>query len=286
MVRRAFPLDRLTALRVGGPADRLATPRTDAELLETLARASDEGLPVRVLGGGQNLLVDDAGVEGLVLSLRRLKGIEVRGDLIVARAGVTIARLVATSVRHSLKGLECLVGVPGTIGGAIRMNAGGVHGAIGDHVEWVRGVTVHGEPFRFSGAACGFQYRGSRLDGAIVSEAGIRLERVNEDLRMRTREIFAKKRASQPLGAATAGCMFRNPGLPGKESAGWLIDQTGMKGVRRGGARFSPLHANFVENRGDATFADIWSLLSEAVGRVTDRFGVDLRLEVQVWKRA
>jgi UDP-N-acetylmuramate dehydrogenase len=285
MDRRAFPLEHRTSLRVGGPADRFAEPETEEELLAALARAADDDLFVRVLGGGQNLLVDDRGVEGLVLSLRRLRGIEVRGNLIVARAGVTTARLLATAVAHSLSGLECLAGVPGTVGGAVRMNAGGVHGTIGDRVEWVRGFTLRGERFMLSRRGCGFRYRGSSLEGAIVSEAGIRLTPTKEDLRARTRWVFVRKHQSQPLGAATAGCMFRNPTLPGGESAGWLIERAGMKGVRQGGARVSPVHANFVENRGDATFADIRGLLFETMYRVADRFGVDLALEVCVWKR-
>lgn len=283
MEERAYPLDRLTSLGVGGPAGRILWPETEAELAAALRRAADEGIPVRALGGGKNLLVGDAGVPGLVVALSGLRRVVERGAVIVAGAGVPTASLVSRSVRLGLSGLECLVGVPGTIGGAVRMNAGGRPGSIGDRVLWVRGVTRSGEPFRFGREGCGFAYRTSRLGGTFVTEVALELVPTDRDLRTETRAIFTAKKASQPLAAATAGCMFRNPVLPGGESAGLLLERVGMKGVDRGGARFSPVHANFVENRGDASSRDVMELLGEGRRRVLDRYGVDLALEVEVW---
>ena len=229
-----------------------------------------------------NLLVSDDGVPGLTVHLGRLKGVAVRGDVVVAAAGVSTATLVSRAVSLGLDGLQCLVGVPGTIGGAVRMNAGGAPGSIGDRVLWVRGQDSRGEPFRLGRRECGFAYRASALAGSFVTEVGLRLEPTDRDLRRETREIFARKKATQPLTVATAGCMFKNPP---QGSAGALLDRAGLKEVSRGGARFSPVHANFVENRGDATFKDVAELLTEGHRRVLDGFGVDLALEVLVWTR-
>lgn len=283
MEKRAYPLERLTSLGVGGPAERILWPETEAELAAALRRAAEEGVPVRALGGGKNLLVGDAGVAGLVVALTGLRRVVEKGPVLVAGAGASTAALVSRSVRRGLAGLECLVGVPGTIGGAVRMNAGGRLGFVGDRVRWVRGVTRTGEPFRFDRESCGFEYRTSRLAGTFVTEVALELVPTDRDLRAETRALFAAKKASQPLAAATAGCMFKNPGLPGGESAGLLLDRAGMKGVARGGARFSPVHANFVENRGDASARDVMELLVEGRRRVLDRFGVDLALEVELW---
>jgi UDP-N-acetylmuramate dehydrogenase len=285
MERRAFPLERLTSLRVGGPADRLESPESEAELREVLVRATEEGQEVRALGGGRNLLVDDRGVGGVVISLLRLTGLRVRGDLVVAGAGLSLPKLLGRTVARSLGGLECLAGVPGTVGGAVRMNAGGAHGAIGDRVEWVRALTRRGEPLRLDRAACGFAYRSSRLAGLFVTEVALRLTGGAEGLRGRIREIFEAKRRTQPLASATAGCMFKNPHLPRGEGAGLLLDRVGVKGLTRGGAEFSTRHANFLLNKGGATFADMTGLIQEAHRRVVDRFGVDLALEVEIWRR-
>ena len=160
------------------------------------------------------------------------------------------------------------------------MNAGGATGSVGERVLWVRGYTRYGDPFTFSREGCGFRYRASRLAGTVVTQAAFRLVPGGDGLRGRVHEIFAKKKASQPLSAKTCGCMFKNPSLPNGESAGFLLDRTGMKGRTVGGARISPLHANFVENRGDATFTDVYALLTEGFRRVRDRFGVLLELEV------
>jgi UDP-N-acetylmuramate dehydrogenase len=280
-----YPLSRLTSLGVGGFADRLLFPETGEELRDALRRAADEEREVRALGGGKNLLVDDDGVPGTVIGLSRLRSLSVDGTTVTAGAGVRTATLVSRSVRRGLSGLLCLVGVPGTVGGAVRMNAGGVHGTIGDRVVEVRGLTRDGEPWRFGREACGFGYRTSRLAKTFVTEVVLSLEPAKGDVARRVREVFAEKRFSQPLEAATAGCMFKNPGLPGGESAGRLIDLAGLKGHVAGGARISPKHANFVENRGDATYDDIRTLVERARERVFSQFGVELQMEVEVWCR-
>lgn len=285
MEERGYPLARLTSLGVGGPAERLLFPESEAELAAALRCASGEGVPVRALGGGRNLLVDDRGTRGLTIGLGRLKSYAREGAVLVAGAGVSTAALLSRAVGASLAGLECLVGVPGTVGGAVRMNAGGRYGFLGDRVLRVRGVDAHGEAFCWSAEECGFGYRSSRLAGSFVTEATFVLEPCDGDLRSRIRAIYEEKKASQPLRAATAGCMFRNPARGSTRSAGALLDAVGMKGVSRGGARYSPVHANFVENRGDARFSDVMELLIEGRRRVLDGHGVRLALEVEVWMR-
>jgi UDP-N-acetylmuramate dehydrogenase len=284
-VRPAFPLEQLTSFRIGGPADRLALVDSESGLRDELRWAADEGLPARALGGGKNLLVDDRGVRGLVVSLCGLRKLEFRGPEVVSGAGVPLSTLIRRTAERGLSGMEVLAGVPGTVGGAVRMNAGGAHGAIGEVVRRVAGYTAGGEPFALDREGCGFAYRQSALEGTFLTEIVLRLVPSKADLRARAKEILSGKRATQPLSAATAGCVFKNPvGDPGR-SAGWLLEQAGMKGRRCGAAQVSPQHANFVMNLGGATFHEVMTLLREGRDRVLDRFGVDLSLELEVWKR-
>jgi UDP-N-acetylmuramate dehydrogenase len=285
MEKQRYPLSGLTTLGIGGPADRYVVPETEAELADALKGAADEDQPVRALGGGANLLVSDDGIEGVVVSMNRLRGLTVSGGLLIAGAGVPTGMLVGRAVRSGLSGLECLVGVPGTAGGAVRMNAGGKYGTIGDRVAWVRGLTARGEEYVFPTEACGFGYRESRLAGTFVTEVALALTPSAENLTGRVRRIFEEKKAVQPLRAATAGCMFRNPARACGESAGRLIDLVGLRGYVCGGARISPLHANFVENRGDATFEDVLTLVRMARSLVYSRYGIDLSLEVEIWRK-
>jgi len=275
------------SLGVGGPAERLAVPETDRELARVLRLAAASGTRVRALGGGRNLLVHDRGIRGTVVSLTRLTGTRFDGDLLVARAGTTLPALLGRAIRAGLSGLEGLSGVPGTVGGAIRMNAGTAAGSIGDRVVWVRGYDRSGDPFRFDRERCGFRYRGSDLGDRFVAEAAFALtpggsEFGRREIGDRAREIFNRKRRTQPLAAATAGCVFKNPD---GESAGRLLDEVGMKDLRRGGARISPVHANFVENAGGATFDDVMGLVEDGRRRVREAFGVELALEVEVWRK-
>jgi UDP-N-acetylmuramate dehydrogenase len=277
------PLSRYTSLGVGGPPDRFAAPSTEEELRQNLVEAAERAEPARALGGGKNLLVDDLGVEGLVVSFSRLRSLAVDGPVVTAQAGASLPALVNRAAAAGLAGVEGLAGIPGTVGGAVRMNAGGRFGEIGDRVTEVRGFRPDGLPFVLDRAGCGFQYRGSGLDGSFVTGVTLRLEPSGADIRGRVRDLIATKAATQPLAAATAGCTFRNP--PGGRSAGELLDRAGLKDVTCGGARFSPRHANFVENLGGATFADIVRLIEEGRRRVWSEFGIRLELEVEVWRR-
>lgn len=281
-----YPLSRATTFRIGGPAERACQPRSTDEVAAALHVARTEGWAVRCVGMGSNLLVDDEGVDGLVLLMRGLQGLAFEGASVTAGAGVTNNQILKAARARGLTGLDCLVGYPGTLGGDVRMNAGGAPGYIGTLVEWVKGIEPSGRVAYRDGPACGFRYRGSDLDGFVVTEVRLRL-RTGEDpeeAALRAAAIRDRKKATQPLALPSAGCVWKNPedGPP----AGRLVEEAGGKGLRIGGAEVSTLHANFIVNRGDATCADVLALMEEVRHRVADRSGVVLRQEVIHWSDA
>ena len=285
-VASRFPLSSATTFRIGGPAERAVMPRSTDEVAEALHVARTEGWAVRCVGMGSNLLVDDGGVDGLVLLMRGLEGLDFEGTAVTVGAGITNNRILKAVRARGLTGLDCLVGYPGTLGGAVRMNAGGAPGYIGPLVEWVKGVEPSGRVSYRDGKACGFRYRGSDLDGFVVTEVRLRL-RGDEDIEaatLRAAAIRDLKKATQPLHLPSAGCVWKNPG--GGPPAGRLVDEAGCKGFRIGGAEVSELHANFIVNRGEATCADVLALMADVRHRVHDRTGILLEQEVIHWSDA
>lgn len=281
-----FPLSRVTTFRIGGPARWAVSPRDGNEVAAALRTARDAGMAVHVVGMGSNLLVADGGVDGLVLLARTLSSRGVDGDLAVFGSGVSNAVALRFARAHGLGGLECLVGYPGTLGGAVRMNAGGTSGYIGDRVEWVRAVDRDGAVRVLSPGECAFRYRGSDLDHLVVTEVALRLPLADpEEFLLRCREIYDRKRSSQPLHLPSAGCVWKNPSRVsgGGRSAGRLVDEAGCKGLRVGGAEVSSMHANFMVNLGGATCADVLALCDEVHRRVLDATGVHLEREVILW---
>jgi len=281
-VSRRFPLSGETTFKIGGPAEWAARPRTAAEVESILKAARGEGMEVRCVGMGSNLLVADEGVGGLVLLMRGLDSIAIDGDLAVVGAGVTNTRMIIAARDRGLGGLECLVGYPGTLGGAVRMNAGGTPGYVGTRVEWVRGIDGEGRVVTRPAAACGFRYRGSDLSDLVVTEVALRLPKAPdlEAYVVRCDAINRKKRASQPMSLPSAGCAWKNP--PG-DAAGRLVEFAGCKGLRVGGAEVSPVHANFIVNRGGASCSDVVILMNEVRQRVFDAAGILLDREVIHW---
>jgi UDP-N-acetylmuramate dehydrogenase len=284
------PLGPLTTFRVGGPADYLFEPRDSAELLAALEAARREGVPVTMLAGGSNVLVSDAGVRGLVIRPRRGSIREAGPGLVEADAAVTINGLVRWTVTRGLAGLESWAGTPGTVGGAIHGNAHFGGRLIGEHVVSARLVDRDGRIGVVPGGAMGFGYDRSRLQGSgeyLVSATFRVAPGESAELRRRARASLAFRKATQPLGAPSAGCVFQNP-QPGRDqlppdlpwSAGALIDRAGLKGRVVGGARVSPAHANFIVNDGSATAADIRQLIEICRMTVRETFGVQLRDEI------
>jgi len=285
-VRRDYSLARLTTVRAGGSADFFARPETEREVIGLLAWAEGEGLPVGVVGSGSNLLVSDDGFRGLVIKLTgELTRVERDGMQIVCGGGARLPSAAAKAAGWGLTGLEFGVNIPGTVGGAVRMNANAYGGELGRVLELVTVCTPEGsEPRRPEDL--GFRYRGSNLgDRDVVAVATFALSEGNPaDVKATMADMRRRRKEAQPSGIKTFGSTFVNPDDPRAEnrSAGQLLDAAGCGGLQIGGARLSPKHANFVENTGGATTADILAVMGEARRRVHERFGVTLEPEVQV----
>jgi UDP-N-acetylenolpyruvoylglucosamine reductase len=285
-VERDHPLARLTTVRTGGGADWFARPSGEGELIELLAWAAGEGLALGVIGSGSNLLVADEGFHGLAIKLEgELAAIERDGERVVCGGGARLPSAAARSAGWGLSGLEFGVNIPGTAGGAVRMNANAYGGQLGEVLEWVEVCTAGGRDRRLP-EQLDFSYRSSNLgDGEVVSRASFRL-RPDEPaaIKQRLERMRGKRREAQPSGIKTFGSTFKNPDDERAEgrSAGQLLEAAGCRGLRQGGARFSVKHANFVENQSGATTADVLELMAEGRRRVQERFGVVLEPEVQI----
>ena len=285
-LERDYSLERLTTVRTGGPADFFARPDTPECLAELLAWADSEGQEVGVIGSGSNLLVADAGFRGLVMKLDgTLTSIERDGRRMLCGGGARLPQAAARAAREGLTGLEFGVNIPGTVGGAVKMNANAYGGDLSRALEWVDVATPAGTDRREPGDL-GFSYRHSNLGPReVVARASFALDEADpESVKATLADMRARRKAAQPSGIKTFGSTFKNPGDAAAEgrSAGVLLDEAGCRGLTVGGARFSEKHANFVENTGDATTADVIALMAEGRRRVRERFGVELEPEVQL----
>lgn len=282
-LRSGEPLARHTWLHLGGPAEHFAEPRDVDELRALVVRCAQEAVPVRVLGGGSNILVRDEGVPGVVVSASApaLSQIEVRRDTVVAGGGAKLGHVISTSVREGLGGLETLVGIPGTVGGALHGNAGGHGGDIGQRTYRATVMTRKGDILERERDEMVFGYRTSSLDELVILSAQFQLEEGDPlELTRRMQKQWIVKKANQPLSHQSAGCIFKNPrGM----SAGMLIDQVGLKGTRIGGAEVSERHANFIVADESATAQDVLRLIDLVRSRVDERLGVELELEIEIW---
>lgn len=285
-VERDYPLERLTTVRAGGRADLFARPAREEELVEVLRWAAEEEVPVEVVGSGSNLLVADAGFRGLALKLDGdLTRVEREGTRLVCGGGARLPSATAKAASWGLGGLEFGINIPGTVGGAVRMNANAYGGELAQVLEWVAVCTANGAERRRPDQL-GFRYRRSSLGpGEVVARASFQLaEGEVAAIKATLAEMRGKRREAQPSGIKTFGSTFKNPEDPGAEgrTAGQLLEAAGCRGLQIGGARFSGKHANFVENAGGATTADILAIMAEGRRRVHERFGVLLEPEVQV----
>jgi UDP-N-acetylenolpyruvoylglucosamine reductase len=284
-VRRDHALARLTTIRTGGSADYFARPGTIAELEVVLGWAGEQGIEVGVVGSGSNLLIADAGVRGLVLKLDRdLSHIEQDGNRLDCGGGARLPAVSAYAARVGLSGIEFGVNIPGTVGGAVRMNANAYGGELARTLEWVDVVSPAGTTRR-GPVELGFAYRRSSLvAGEVVARARFSLTAEEpERVRATLADLRARRREAQPSGIKTFGSTFRNPSDPRAEgrSAGMLLDAAGCRGLRIGDAGISDKHANFVVNAGAASTAEVIEVIAEARRRVLERFGIALEPEVQ-----
>lgn len=280
------PLARLTTVRTGGAADWFARPSGREELVEMLRWADAEGLAVGLVGSGSNLLVADDGFHGLALKLDgELATIEREGERILCGGGARLPSAAAKAASWGLSGLEFGINIPGSAGGAVRMNANAYGGQLARVLDWVEVSTAAGTERR-APDALGFSYRRSNLrPGEVVSRASFRLRPGDPDeIRATLATMRERRRDAQPSGIKTFGSTFKNPDDERAEgrSAGQLLDAAGCRGLARGGARLSEKHANFVENTGEATTADVLEVMAAGRKRVHERFGVELEAEVQV----
>jgi UDP-N-acetylenolpyruvoylglucosamine reductase len=281
-VEAAAPLARLTTIGTGGPARFLGRPAAAAELAQMLARAATEGLDVAVIGLGSNLLVADEGYDGLALRLEgALAAIEIEGTSVRGGGGASLAAVVRRCTEAALAGIEFGCAIPGTVGGAVRMNAGAYGSEIRDVLRSADVVSASGVRSGSPGEL-DLSYRHSNVRGSeVVAQAVLQLEHgVRDEIRARVRELQRRRSESQPRKARTFGSVFKNPEEgPG---AGALIEACGLKGRVIGGACISSVHANFIENLGGASSADVAALVSLARKCVRERFDVDLEHEVEL----
>lgn len=283
IVREAEPLAPYTWFRLGGTADFFVEPTSIDELGAVVRRCREQDVPVRLLGGGSNLLVQDAGVAGAVihLSAPEFSRIAIDGRRVVAGGGTKLAHLISTSVREGLGGLDQLVGIPGTVGGALHNNSSTPSGDIG---QWTRQATVmtrSGEILTRKRDDLRFAHRSSSLDELAIVEAEFELEE-DDPLRLtkHMQKLWIMKKGTQPLSSEATGCIFKDPG---GISAAELIEQAGLKGARVGEAEVSSRNVNFIVAHPGARATDVLKLVELMTARVAERLGVDLERQIEVW---
>jgi UDP-N-acetylmuramate dehydrogenase len=286
-VKKDESMAKHTSFGIGGPADVWAQPRSRNDLATLIDLCEKRRVPFMVIGNGTNILVRDGGIDGVVISLKDACGnLDVRGNVIVAGAAVSLGALTARAVEHSLQGLEFCTGIPGTVGGALTVNAGGWGRSMGDVFTSATILDLRSREMRTIGKNdVAFEYRTSSIASlGIVLEAELTLEAGDRQAIVdRMKQYRADRTEHQPIGVRSAGCVFRNPtGKP----AGALIDESGLKGRRHGSAMVSPVHANFIVNTGSATADDVLALIAEIREHVHATVGIELEEEIQVVGRS
>ncbi len=276
------PLKYYTTYKVGGPAAALCFPASREELQDILALCHQEKVPVYILGSGSNVLVHDNGIERIVISLSDCcSEISHEDSTVYAGAGLLVSHLVEFCEAHDLSGLEFMSGIPGTVGGALRMNAGAFVGEIGDRVVFIDAMSYRGELLKIAGEEAGFGYRrADNLQDKVMLGCQLRLSSGKRaELEQARQGYLTQRAAKQPLDYGSCGSVFKRP--PGNY-AGTLIEKAGLKGMRIGGAMVSPKHANFIINYDNATASDIYQLIREVQKVVYSKFEIWLELEVKL----
>ena len=284
------PMSNHTSFRIGGAVDALVAPVDRQDLVALLQEIRDRHLPFVVLGGGTNLLVRDGGFRGVAVSLKKMTSIGISREyrslggsfaVITVEAGAMLARLLSFSVERGLTGLEFATGIPGTVGGAVCMNAGTAQGEMGDIIDTVTLLSPSGEPILRHREEMGFGYRTANVPADhVVLEAKVLLRYGDAGkIKDRVKQIMAGRKERQPWGLPNAGSVFKNPL---DESAGKLIESAGLKGLTVGGAQVSEKHANFIVNRGAATAADVLRLMEIVQEKVLEVHGIRLEPEIKI----
>jgi UDP-N-acetylmuramate dehydrogenase len=277
------PMASRASFKIGGPADILVSPADASELQALLKWARANQVPVFSLGAGTNLLVSDRGIRGMVVQLGAgFRHVHVQGTKVVAGSAVTLPMLLRRALGSGLSGLECLAGIPGTVGGAICMNAGTHAGCIKDSLEEVTAFDADGEMHVLTPDELGMSYRHSRIRelGLIVLETSFNLQAEKpETIQSIVTSLMGRRRGTQPVGIGTAGSVFKNPE---GGYAGRILEEAGAKGMQVGGARVSGKHANFIENTGEASAEDVRQLMTQLQDLVKEKAGILLEPEIQM----
>ncbi len=289
-VEQAVPLSRHTSFRVGGPADYLAAPDSIKELTGLLKAAKKAGIPATFLGGGTNVLVSDDGVRGLVIRLTALKGAVATEKLVEnpgiirlqASAGQHLSSVCRTAVEKGLTGLEWAAGIPGTLGGAVMMNAGSFGSDMATVIHSIEVLDLATLKVKtIAKAELAFSYRSMKIGDAVILGAELNLAAADPETIQKVHDNNLKtKKSSQPVSQASAGCFFKNPSP--EKPTGWLIEQAGLKGLVHKGAMVSDIHANFIVNQDHATCRDILDLAEIITARVAEKFNITLEKEVKL----
>ncbi len=281
--RYDVPLQKYTSFRTGGSAEIFVEPLGTSELKKVLQFCKDEQKKIFIFGKGTNLLINDDGVKGVVIHLGgvNFQNVERHDRNVLSGAGVSLSKLIRTVALYGLGGLEVLAGIPGTVGGAVMMNAGGKYGDISDTISSITTMTFDGRTIKHTRGDVEFAYRGCNISKQIVIEVEFRLkESKTEVVLEKMDEIYKEKKEKQPLGTFNAGSIFKN--TP-QYKAAELIDKANLKGLKVGGAIISKKHANFIVNTGNATSTDILELIKIIKESVKKKYNVSLEEEIHIW---
>jgi len=284
IVETNYPLAKCTWYGLGGPADYFIRPKSVEQLKEVVKRCNESKIPIYMMGFGSNLLIGDEGLRAAVIKLepKEFARSQFDGEKVTAWAGAELAKLVLTCVQSGLSGIEALTGIPGSVGGAVKMNAGGNFGDIGSAVESVTLMDSRASVFEKSKPELMFDYRSTNITAKFILNAQLKLTSADPEQIMRTvKEIWIYKKNNQPLNSRNSGCIFKNPR---GGSAGALIDRAGLKGLQIGEAIVSEKHANFIIARKGCKSRDIMRLIEAVIQRVKEKFDIELELEIEIWK--
>ena len=283
IVETNYPLANHTWYGLGGPADYFLRPNSTEQLKEVVRRCNENGIRIYVMGFGSNLLISDDGLQAAVITLEagQFEQTQFDGEQVTAWAGAELSKLVLTCVQNGLSGIEALIGIPGSIGGAVKMNAGGNFGDIGAAVETVTLMDGQGNIFEKSKPELMFDYRRTNITAKFILNARLKLAAGDPEQIMRTvKEIWIYKKNTQPLNTKNSGCIFKNPrGV----SAGALIDRAGLKGLQIGAAAVSEKHANFIIADKGCKSRDVIRLIDAIKQRVKEQFDIELEPEIEIW---
>ncbi|MGB2864520.1 MAG: UDP-N-acetylmuramate dehydrogenase [Sedimentisphaerales bacterium] len=285
IVETDYPLAKRIWYGLGGPADYFIRPKTTEQLKEVVERCNENGIRIYVMGFGSNLLIGDDGIRGAVIKLEAEQFAQIKYDAqdVTAWAGAELSKLVLKCVEKGLSGIEALTGIPGSVGGAVKMNAGGNFGDIGAAVESVTLMDSSGNIFEKSKPELEFDYRQTNITAKFILNARLKFNSADPEQIMQTvKEIWIYKKNNQPLNTKNSGCIFKNPT---GASAGALIDRAGLKGLQIGGAVVSEKHANFIIAEAGCSSRDVTRLIEAIKQRVKEQFNIELELEIEIWDK-